>query len=263
MVTEPRKLPALTCRDVQVWYQSTESLGEPTLAAARNQLSAEERLRCDRYRRPRDRRDYAVAHALLRATLSRYSHVDPKAWTFDVGAHGQPTLSTRAGVGAKLNFSLSHAQGVVACAIATRAHVGIDVTRTNTPFDYSTIAPRYCTPDELLQLNDCAPQQRSIRFLELWALKEAYTKATGRGLSEPLSELGFLFDGDRIHFEPPSRGNRRSWLFALFALEPCCRMAVAISGNDIGVYRLTATCSDSGFQPKATAVSPKNLATSR
>jgi 4'-phosphopantetheinyl transferase len=247
-----RELAGFTPGHVHVWYRLTESLGEPALAVARAMLSDEERSRHDRYRLACDRRDYAVAHALLRASLSRYSEVEPQAWTFDVGAHGRPELTIRAGLGARLTFNLSHARGIVACAITPGAAVGIDVTRTDAAFDYSSIASRYLSPDELVQLDACPPRDRSARFIELWTLKEAYTKATGRGLSEAVSDFGFLIEGDGIRFLPPGNVNPGAWQFGLFALEPHYRIGVAIACRDTPVWTIRARPSDDGSEATAT-----------
>jgi 4'-phosphopantetheinyl transferase len=234
---------------VHIWYQLTESIGEPALIAACALLSSEERWRCDRYRLACDRRDYAVAHALLRTSLSRYSDVEPQAWTFESGPRGKPEVSVRTrGSGVTLTFNLSHARGIVACAIASGAAVGIDVTRTDAAFDYSSIASRYLSRDELIQLDACSPRERSGRFIELWALKEAYTKATGRGLSEAVSDFGFLIEGDRIHFLPPPSVNPRAWKFGLFALEPHYRIGVAIACRDTPVWTILPTPSDDGSE---------------
>ena len=221
----------LASDQVHIWYQLTESLNEPALAAAHALLSSEERSRFDRYRLARDRRDYAAAHALLRTSLSYYSDVEPQAWTFDVGPYGKPELTIRAGL-AGLAFNLSHARGIVACAITHSAAVGIDVTRTDAAFDCSSIASRCLSPDESVQLDARPPRDRSARFMELWALKEAYTKATGRGLSEAMSDFGFLIEGDTIRFLPPGNVNPRAWQFGLFTLEPNYRIGVAIECRD-------------------------------
>jgi 4'-phosphopantetheinyl transferase len=243
VATERRELVSLAPDQVHIWYRLTESLGEPALAVARALLSAEERSRHDGIRLARDRRDYAAAHALLRTSLSCYTEVEPQAWAFEAGAHRKPELSVRAGLGVRLTFNLSHARGMVACAIAPGTPVGIDVEPTDVAFDYSSIVSRYLAPDEIVQLDRCPPQDRSARFVELWTLKEAYIKATGRGLSEALSGFGFQIEGDQIQFMPPANVNAGAWQFALFALEPHYRMAVAIACKDTRVWKITARSS--------------------
>ena len=254
MATERRDIAP---DQVHVWYRLTESLRQPALATARALLSSEERSRYDGFRLACDRRDYAAAHALLRTSLSCYSEIDPQAWAFEAGGHGKPELPVRDGLRVRLTFSLSHARGIVACAIAPGANVGIDVERTDLTFDYSSIASRYLAPHEIVQLHRCRPQDRSARFVELWTLKEAYVKATGSGLSLALSRFGFQIEGDQIHFTPPGNAVAGAWQFALFAPEPHYRMGVAIACRDSRVWKITAQSSDDSSEAMATKASAR------
>jgi len=224
---------------IHVWFRLTASMSQPEIAAARRLLSPDERARCDRYRLVSDRRDYAAAHALLRVSLSRCcTNVDPNAWIFDVDAHGKPELMSPRPSAGPLTFNLSHSRGIVACAIAPGTAVGIDVVLIDDEFDYSSIARQCLSSDELVQLEALAPDSRSSRFMELWALKEAYTKATGRGLSERLSDLGFAIDSGRICFLSPRNVASATWRFGLFTPAPQYRLAVAIDCRHTPVSRL-------------------------
>ena len=164
---------------VHIRYRLTASLDPPALAEARALLSAEERLRHDKYRLSQDRRDYAVAHGLLRTSLSHCGDAEPHMWRFEAGTYGKPELSVRADSCKGLTFSLSHTRGLVACAIARGADVGIDVECADLTFDPSCIVSGYFTPDEIRQLDRCPAQDRAARSVDLWTLKEAYAKATG------------------------------------------------------------------------------------
>ena len=232
---------------VHIWYQLTEAMGLPALTAARALLSAAERSRCDRYHLEGDRRDYAAAHALLRSSLSRYYEVEPHAWTFASGPRGKPELPARTdGTAVMPPFNLSHARGIVGCAMTADAAVGIDVERTDLAFDCSPMASRYFSDDEIAQLNRCAPQDRSARFVEIWTLKEAYVKATGQGLSEALRDVAFNVETGRVRFLPAGNVNAEAWQFAVFTVEPHARIAVAVNCHD--APRWTVTRLDPGYQ---------------
>ena len=88
-----RPRAALSPGDVHIRYCLTDSLGQDALNAATALLSDEERVRHERFRVDRDRREYAVAHALLRTTLSEFGDLPPHAWRFEVSAHGKPSLA--------------------------------------------------------------------------------------------------------------------------------------------------------------------------
>ena len=227
--------------EVHVWYRLTESLDDSALAAARSVLSSEERSRHDRLRFARDQRDYAAAHALLRTSLSRYTDVAAHAWMFEEDMHGKPKLSDRCGTGLAPTFSLSHARGIVACAIAPGPDIGIDIERVDSTVDWSPVIQRYFTRAEIVQLDRCPPPDRAARFAALWTLKEAHIKATGWGLSESLANIGFDLNGDRIRFLPPANINAEAWQFASFAPAPPYRIGVAIARGSTEVWKITAS----------------------
>ena len=135
-------------------------------------LSNEEREKQDNFRLYQDRRDYAVGHALLRTSLSRYGGTEPRTWRFTAGLNGKPELMDRTGSEAALVFSLSHTRRLVACAIASGAHIGIDVEYADTSFDYSLVMSRYFARHEILQIDRCPPPDRAALFFDIWSLKE-------------------------------------------------------------------------------------------
>lgn len=59
----------------------------------------------------------------------------PDFWRFSEGKFGKPHLSRDCAM-ARLQFSISHVQGFVACAIAA-ADVGVDIERVDRPVDLS------------------------------------------------------------------------------------------------------------------------------
>ena len=218
----------LIANQVHVCYRLTELLDPSALAVAHTLLSPEEKQRHNQFRQPDDRRDYAVAHALLRSSLSDYVDAPTDMWRFRLGKSGKPELSVCAGARTSLTFNLSHTRGIVACAITAGMPVGVDVVSTEAHFDYAEVASRCLSADELVHLEALPHKDRSARFMELWALKEAYTKATGRGLSDEISDFGFALEGDVIRFMAPRDLNEKMWQFGLFIVKPHYRIAVAI-----------------------------------
>ena len=216
----------LTAEQVHIWYRLTDGIDSSELAAAHGQLSAREQERCNRFRQSHDRRDYAVAHALLRSALSHYVDAPPESWTFSVGDCGKPDLSRDSRC--NVTFNLSHTRGLVACAFGLALPIGIDAVRTDPGFDCAAVASRYLASEELAHLHALPIEDQSDRFMELWALKEAYAKATGRGLSEDIVDVRFLIDGNQVRFLPPRDVDPALWQFGLFTPAPHFRLAVAI-----------------------------------
>jgi 4'-phosphopantetheinyl transferase len=222
--------PSATVRqtgDVHVWFQRTGDAPAAAVAAGRTVLSDEERARADRFHRAEDRRDYTLAHALLRRHLSAGRSTPPGNWVFRSDPAGKPHLAGDA----ELSFSLSHTHQLVACAVGSGIAVGIDVEQTTRPVDVDAISTRYFAPAEAHALAHCPPGERLIRFIELWTLKEAVAKAIGAGLAMPLGAAVFAFDAaGSLHFEPPSGHVASDWHIALYEPEPGARLGVAIIG---------------------------------
>jgi 4'-phosphopantetheinyl transferase len=162
-------------------------------------LDADERRRADQFVFEADRRSYVAAHALVRHALSKQARVHPAAWRFAFGAHGKPFLE-RGPNSLDLRFSLSHTRGMVAVALAQGIEVGVDVeVRERSARLDLDIAEKLFAPDEKALLRALGgTQERRERFLELWTLKEAVIKATGRGLSQSLDSFSIGFDPLRI-----------------------------------------------------------------
>jgi len=216
-------------RQVHVWYAVTERLAESALAEARDLLSPAERARCDRFRFDRDRRDFAAAHALLRHALTVHEGAPASPWSFEEGVHGKPFLTPGQSA---LEFNLAHTNGLVACALSHGGAVGVDVESLDRAVNGDDIARRYFSAPEILGLQELAGVERATRFIELWTLKEAYLKAIGAGLSNPLNDFGFELTGSSaLVFNAPAGVARADWQFALFAPSAAHRMAVAVRSD--------------------------------
>jgi 4'-phosphopantetheinyl transferase len=243
---------------VHIWYHLTEGLDETGEARAVAILSDSERARGQRFVFARDRRDFAAAHALTRRALSRYGDLAPERWRFQEGANGKPSLAAAGGT-PPLTFNLSHTHGLVACAIAPGADVGIDVERVDRQVGAEQIATRFFSPAERADLARCPAGERARRFFELWTLKEAYIKAIGQGLAHPLNTFGFgLNEAGSIAFVPPSDVNMTAWQFALFAPTELHAMAVAVRRERDRIWQIDASSHDEvvGLLPVRTSRPP-------
>ena len=149
--------------DVHVWFQATGALGEAAIADAVSVLSDEERARCHRFRFADDGRDYAAAHALLRATLSRHGDRAPDQWRFDKAPTGKPFLIDQGRC--RTSFSLSHTSGMVACAVTTDADVGIDVECVDRDVAVADVAARFFAPGETARLMIKSPWEKATALL--------------------------------------------------------------------------------------------------
>ncbi|MGO8792949.1 MAG: 4'-phosphopantetheinyl transferase family protein [Terriglobia bacterium] len=219
--------------DVHVWYRITTLLGNAAVQLADRHLSGEERSRRDRLHFEADRRDFTIAHDLLRRALSKYKEIPPADWRFATNDYGKPLIAGFDPQMGALSFSLSHTRGCVACAIAPNAPVGVDVEQTDRLLCGNELADRFFSEDEAAWLRQCSVEIYGTRFAELWTLKEAYLKALGVGLSGPLDSISFRFDEHgRIDFMGPSMVQPREWHFALFEPSHSVRLGVVVRSVD-------------------------------
>ncbi|MEA1968719.1 MAG: 4-phosphopantetheinyl transferase, partial [Thermodesulfobacteriota bacterium] len=79
-------------------------------------MTSEERVRCNRFRFARHQHQFTVTRALVRTTLSRYSHLQPHEWRFDKNKYGRPEIKGEQN-SLGLRFNLSHTNGLIVCGL--------------------------------------------------------------------------------------------------------------------------------------------------
>jgi 4'-phosphopantetheinyl transferase len=84
-----------------------------------------------------------------------------------------------------LDFNLSHTTGLVACALARQAVVGVDVEHASRRVDLDGVGRRVFSAGEQATLAALPVEAQADRFFEYWTLKEAYMKARGLGFALP------------------------------------------------------------------------------
>ena len=173
---------------VRVWTMPTEGLDEADVAPWRDVLDDAERARAARFVRAESRIDFIAAHALSRAALGTCTGHPPAAFAFEAGAHGKPAARI-GGRPAGVAFNLSHTRGLVGVAIADGARaLGLDVEPIDRRAPFG-VARRYFTAEEVGWLDRLPEAARAEGFFRLWTLKEAFIKATGKGLTQDPREL--------------------------------------------------------------------------
>lgn len=215
---------------LQLWLAYPGDLAEPAVEeACAALLDDAERARAARFRFDRHRREYLATHALTRVALSHAHPSPPQAWSFSVNQYGKPSPIPECGLRFNQSNSVELAVCLVACphadsAAASATEVGVDVESLARAEEIVPLAARVFSPAERAQLEALPAAARPDRALSLWTFKEAYIKARGMGLSLPLQQISFLFDGpnadgpDAIRFEvaPGVDNDPGRWRFCRF-----------------------------------------------
>jgi 4'-phosphopantetheinyl transferase len=188
-------------------------------------LDIGEQNRAKRFRHPHRRLEFIAAHALVRGLLSLRTGLPPRLWRLTAESGGKPEVEARFGL-PQLQVSLSHTRGLVIVAVAEGHAVGIDAEWLGRKRSFDGLLNSFCTPIEKRQIAARPKACRMQTALTLWTLKEAYGKATGRGLSYPLTLHGF-------NLTPPalaeaSKGGGAGWLFRTLSPTPAHVAALAL-----------------------------------
>ncbi len=225
---------------VEVWHADPRCFASSERASACLALLDEaERGRLGRFRVEADRVAWLVAHALLRAALSRHAPVDPRRWTFRASARGKPFVEGPV-AHRNLSFSLSHAAGRVAVAVTGGGPVGVDVEHVGRSGALEEIQGRYLSPFEVAALRSAGPGEREHRLLAYWTLKEAYVKARGTGLDDHLQGLSFHLDEPCIRLSCSGEldDDPGSWAFVRASAGPEHALALAFRGRSAGAVEV-------------------------
>ncbi|RZA19863.1 MAG: 4'-phosphopantetheinyl transferase superfamily protein [Lysobacteraceae bacterium] len=153
-------------------------------------LDDNERARVVRRRNPVHARELAFAYAMHRVVLAELLEVPLVQLRVERDAKGCPRLP-----GDRVRTSLSHADGVVAVAVAASGAVGIDIESRRRAGEMPEIAARVVHPREAPAILALAEGARGIALLDLWVRKEAVLKAAGSGLERDMDTLWLPADG--------------------------------------------------------------------
>ncbi len=209
----------LTKNEVHLWLAFSDTIQEPELLVAYNELlTAEEQNKHQRFHFKQHQHQYLITRALIRSILSRYIDIHPSLWRFSTNQYGRPEVITDI---LPLRFNLSHTEGLIICGVVLEQDIGVDVENIKRNNATKDIAKRFFSAQEV---TDLYSKSTNNSFFDYWTLKESYIKACGMGLSLPLNKFTFHIT-EQISFN--SELDNDKWQFWL--LEPTLQHKIAIS----------------------------------
>jgi len=212
---------------VAAWWLPLDRIGEADWAGLEALLIDEELERADRFHFHRDREVYIAAHAICRGLLSYCLGAAPQSWRFSVEDHGKPELISPEG-GPRIRVNISHTRGLAAVALTVDHDIGVDVEWLQRDAPTEKLAERVFAEPERKTLAAAPNASKIDTFLTFWTLKEAYVKAIGKGLSQPLDAFSFDLESLRIHFDDSLADDPARWHFERYRLSADHLMALAI-----------------------------------
>jgi len=151
-------------------------------------LSQDEKERASRFHFEKNRNEFIISRGSLRVLLGSYLGVPPRELGFAYSRYGKPYLAGSDHI-SPMEFNLSHSEGIVVLAFTKGRRVGVDIEYVGRNFDFEEIAERFFSLAEQQMLRNTSREERGTAFFRCWTRKEAYIKALGNGLSQPLSEF--------------------------------------------------------------------------
>lgn len=245
-------LPAVTSPDagaaavqepgaaVTLWVCPNDDLA-PAIAdvLAAHWFDERERETAGRFLFERDRRQYLVAHTLVRRALALEAGLAEAELVIWRSSRGRPFLQPLPGGlprgGSHLDFNLSHAGGYNLLGIVRRHRIGVDVERLDREAHaLETVVETFAAQERDWVATAAAGRPRHRRALRLWTLKEAYSKARGLGLGLPFDEFSFTLAEDRgvLAFRPPADDRTGRWRFVELEPVPDVLAAVAVPADE-------------------------------
>ena len=200
------------------------------IAALGGVLTADELLRAGRIKAEHGRNRAIVARATLRHLLARELGCEPEEVAFSVGPHGKPRLDDRT---AAVRFNLSHSGDHALIAIARDGEVGVDLEEVKPRGDMKGVARRVFTEAE----REAIDAGGATAFYRHWVAKEAFVKATGRGI-ESLRSFEVLLEGPggaRLNHVGGDPAEAARWTLAPLDVGPRFAAAVVVAAPDAKV----------------------------
>jgi 4'-phosphopantetheinyl transferase len=125
------------------------------------------------------RRRYVATHARLRCLLGGAVNVNPAQLRIHRTQYGKPYLADYPEVA----FNLSHTGSTMAVAIAFDCELGIDIELCKPRANLVPLTKKCFGKEELDYWQGLPEIDRALAFYRFWTRKEAFIKATGRGIA--------------------------------------------------------------------------------
>lgn len=226
--------------EVQLWRVDLEAIRSEE-SRWQKVLSPDERQRASRFYFVVDRQRFVASRALLRIILGGYLTVEPGDLNFSYSTKEKPSLGP-IHVESGVTFNVSHSGGIALYAFASGRDIGVDVEQVRRDFDVEGIARRFFSAHEQKQLFDLPSAERVDAFFRCWTRKEAYIKATGDGLSLPLTQFDVSIGAgnmDALVTTRPDGSEAKRWLLREVSAGIGYAAALCVRGRD---WRLKDWC---------------------
>jgi len=147
-------------------------------------LSASELAHAATFKNPLLRNRYVSVRSHLRQVLAQKLAVAPKTIEFSKAEHGKPYLADYP----ELAFNLSHSANAWIIAVGWRCRLGVDIEIAKPRANLPALVEKCFADVEASYWHSLPEHQQTAAFYRFWTCKEAFVKATGRGIALGLKQ---------------------------------------------------------------------------
>lgn len=187
-----------------------------------NYLESFEIKRAENYFKEKDKQRFIVCRILLKCVLAIHTNLDIKKIHINLHKNKKPYLSSHP----ELFFNISHSENCAIIAIANTP-IGVDIESINKNFDFQEILPNIYSKKEITLINNSI--DKNFDFYNLWTRKEAFVKASGKGIDDDFPNINCL-DGLNI-LKSSITNSKTPWLIHSFKINKDYIGAVAYTSQ--------------------------------
>lgn len=147
-------------------------------------LDVNEKQQASNFKNEHFRLRYVAIHAKLRTLLAQAVDTNPEELRIEIAQHGKPYLTDYPDV----SFNLSHTANTMAVAITSHCVLGIDIEICKPRANLSALVEKCFGEEEKRFWYQLPENQKTQEFYRFWTRKEAFVKATGRGIALGLKQ---------------------------------------------------------------------------
>jgi 4'-phosphopantetheinyl transferase len=190
-------LRSLKSNEVHIWYCSLNQ-HESKLSKFSCLISSDEKLRQKQFIFQNDRRNFTITRGVLRTILGTYLNREPSNIIFHYSNRGKPRIQND-NHKPSLFFSVSHSKDFALYALSRNSEIGIDIENIRDLTEMDLIVEHFFSEREKSIYQKLSESKKREAFFLCWTRKEAYLKAIGVGLYQPLSTFEVsIIPGDPV-----------------------------------------------------------------
>lgn len=221
----------LATDEVHVWLVAVDR-ATARVQSFKSFLSDDEHIKQVRFHFQKDRDRFIICRGILRQILSRYLGCKAQDLKFCYNEFGKPALC--ADTKQPICFNLSHSHNLALIAVSHNC-VGVDIEYIRTDLAIADMAESIFSSTEYVLWQALPPNLKTEAFFTCWTRKEAYLKATGKGLSLAMNAIDVSFIPKQPAILLKTAWDAQEpyrWLLQELSPDPNYVAAIAVASNN-------------------------------